>query len=102
MYFNCSKYRDVNVIIGGAEHKPPAVADMKIHPFIDGNGRTSGLIMNYQLMSNGFLPVSISKDNRFEYYNFLEEYAINDNLEPFVDLIAELEEKQLNIYNALI
>lgn len=39
-----------------------AVAHYKlvyIHPFIDGNGRTSRLLMNMILMKNGFPPVSI-------------------------------------------
>lgn len=75
---------------------------VRIHPFIDGNGRTSRLLMNYQLMYAGFLPVSIAKEDRLEYYNTLEAYATLGNLEPFADLIAELEEKQLDIYLGLI
>lgn len=71
---------------------------VKIHPFADGNGRTLRLIMNYQLMANGFLPISIAKENRFDYFNVLEAYAVNQDLNPFADMIASLEEKQLDRY----
>ena len=71
---------------------------VKIHPFIDGNGRTSRMLMNYQLMKNGYLPVSIAKENRLEYFDALEAYATNDNLMPFVEMIASLEEKRLDEY----
>ena len=122
-------YRNVEVRITGAKHKPPAPSEMyyqikeffsninsksdlnpidlaawthaefvKIHPFIDCNGRTSRLIMNYQLMRNEFLPVSINTEDRLEYFNLLEEYAVNGNLAPFVDFIAKLEEQQLDEY----
>lgn len=75
---------------------------VRIHPFIDGNGRTSRLLMNYQLLSYGFLPVSIDKETRLEYYNYLEEYAVNGNLQPFADLIADLEDKHLDEYLKLL
>lgn len=75
---------------------------VRIHPFIDGNGRTSRLLMNYQLMRNGFLPISIAKEDRLSYYNVLEDYAVNQNIEPFVEMIAELEEAQLEDYIRLI
>ena len=75
---------------------------VRIHPFIDGNGRTSRLLMNYQLMSAGFLPVSIAKENRLDYYNTLEAYAVHGELGQFADLVAELEEEQLDAYIRLI
>ncbi len=71
---------------------------VRIHPFIDGNGRTGRLLMNYQLLSQGFLPVSIAKENRIEYYDALEEYAVRGDLKPFADMIAILEEQQLDEY----
>lgn len=46
--------------------------------------------MNYQLMSNGFLPVSVNKEDRLEYFSYLEECAVNGNLAPFAGFIAEL------------
>lgn len=75
---------------------------VRIHPFIDGNGRTSRLLMNYQLMSDGFLPVSIAKENRLDYYNDLETYAVQGKIGQFADLVAELEEEQLDGYIKLI
>ena len=39
---------------------------VKIHPFIDGNGRTSRLIMNLDLMNHGYDPVIIKKENILE------------------------------------
>lgn len=75
---------------------------VRIHPFIDGNGRTARLIMNYQLMSHDFLPVSVSKEDRLEYYNALEVFAVSANLQPFADLVAALEEAQLDEYLKLI
>lgn len=122
-------YRNVEVRITGAAHKPPAPNEMyrqvknffadllsrsdlnaielaawthaefvKIHPFTDGNGRTSRMIMNYQLMLHGFLPISIAKENRLEYFETLEDYAVNGNLIPFAEMIADLEQQRLNEY----
>lgn len=122
-------YRNVEVRISGAKHKPPVPSEMyhqiknfyadmpykvkenaiefaawthaefvKIHPFVDGNGRTSRMIMNYQLLASGFLPVSIAKENRLEYFEALEAYAVEGDLNPFANMIAELEEQRLDEY----
>ena len=71
---------------------------VKIHPFVDGNGRTSRLIMNYQLMAGGYLPISIPKEERLTYFECLESYAINGDLDPFVKFISKLEELRLDLY----
>ena len=75
---------------------------VKIHPYPDGNGRTSRLIMNYQLMANGFAPISIAKENRLDYFNALEAYAVEEDISPFAEMLAELEEVQLDRYLAMI
>lgn len=56
------------------------------------------MIMNYQLMTSGFLPVSIAKENRLEYFEALDRYAADGDLKPFTNIIAELEEKRLDEY----
>ncbi len=71
---------------------------VKIHPFTDGNGRTSRLIMNYQLMAEGFPPVSISKEDRLEYFKALEAYAVEGDLQPFAELVAGLVDRQMERY----
>lgn len=75
---------------------------IKAHPFWYSNRYMAGLLMNYQLMSNEFFPISIAKENRFEYFNTLETYTVKNDLTPFADMIAALEEQQLDKYIGMI
>jgi len=71
---------------------------VKIHPFVDGNGRASRLLMNYQLAAAGYLPVSVPVERRLEYFDTLEAYACEGDLSPFAALVAGLEEARLDSY----
>lgn len=71
---------------------------VKIHPFQDGNGRTARLLMNYQLMLDGLFPTSVKKADRERYFSVLEEYAVAGNIVPFVQLLQENMEKELNLF----
>ncbi len=51
-------------------------------------------------MTKGFLPISIVKEDRLEYYNALDKYAAQGELKEFADMIAALEEKELDWYLA--
>ena len=46
---------------------------VQIHPFIDGNGRVSRLVMNLLLMRAGYPIAVITKDDRSRYYDALEQ-----------------------------
>lgn len=66
-----------------------------IHPFIDGNGRTSRLLMNLILMQAGYPPITIRKEQRSEYYHVLE-VANEGDVRPFIRFIAKCTEVTLD------
>ena len=60
-----------------------------IHPFIDGNGRTSRLLMNLELLKAGYPPCVITVENRLAYYEALDQWMAYGKAEPFIQLVAE-------------
>ena len=113
-------YRNVNINIFGATHQPPdhvkvydrmakffrnlgqfegtpleiatyAHASIaKIHPFVDANGRLAKLVLNYFLMKNDFLPISIPLELRETYIEKLEIFKTEKDLNPLKDFFKEL------------
>jgi len=71
-----------------------------IHPFIDGNGRTSRLVMNLILMQKGYLIANIKGDyeNRMQYYQSLEKAQTKKDKEDFLLFIAQIEKESLERY----
>ncbi|MFZ4106865.1 Fic family protein [Flavobacterium sp.] len=75
-----------------------------IHPFIDGNGRTSRLIMNLILLQNGYVIANIKGDyeTRMKYYQSLETAQTSGNKEDFVLLVAQIEKECMQRYLDII
>lgn len=123
-------YRDQQVFISGAKHRPPAPFLIKeqmeelinwyeqksnqlhpitrgamlhaifvgIHPFIDGNGRTSRLLLNLELMKEGYPPVIIKVVNRLNYYEALDKTHTEKDYDDFIQLVAKEAEESLDLY----
>lgn len=71
---------------------------VSIHPFVDGNGRTARLLMNFVLMQAGFPPAIIKKEERNRYLTALEAGQTKDNLSAYYELIYDAVDRSLDIY----
>ena len=128
---NAGKYRQHNVIISGAEHRPVTAIEVPskiqdfiiwyqtdamqmhpieraarvhvdfvgIHPFVDGNGRTSRLLMNLELMKSGFPPAVLKVEDRLAYYKALDLAHTTGDYEPFIKIVCSVVQKSFEPYS---
>lgn len=69
-----------------------------IHPFIDGNGRTGRLILNFELMKNNYVPINIKFKDRKKYYDAFKIWNEKEDYSLMVELISDYLIEELNKY----
>jgi len=92
-----ANYRNIHPVILAAEMHQRLVS---IHPFVDGNGRISRLLMNLILMQNGYVIANLKGEHtsRLKYYKALEKCQTENSKEDFLMLIAQTEKECLERY----
>lgn len=79
----------------------------RIHPFIDGNGRTGRLLLTYELILLGLLPIDVRYAERARYYAGFTSYDTKpvrstrpeSKTEGMAKLFAECELRSMEAWN---
>ena len=68
-----------------------------IHPWVDGNGRTARLLMNYIQFCYHLFPTKIFKEDREAYILSLRQCQNEETNQPFLSFMAEQLKKSLSL-----
>lgn len=75
---------------------------VEIHPFIDGNGRTGRLLLNFELMKSGYPPAIIRKEDRLAYYDALDKACTSNDYSDITQLVTDAIDRSQTTYLSLV
>lgn len=77
---------------------------VRIHPFINGNGRTSRLLMNLYLLRKGYVMVNLkgTDEGKRAYYAALEASHVDKQPGVFQEFVAKAELESLQRYLSIL
>jgi len=74
----------------------------KIHPFMDGNGRTGRMLLNYILIKNNYPPIVIRNKNREKYLKAMRKADNSDlfkvKIEDYFELVQFIASEMIESY----
>jgi len=71
---------------------------VEIHPFKDGNGRTARLLLNLELMREGYPVAIILREDRLEYFDALEKSCVERDYGDFTRMVARCVARSFDLY----
>ncbi|WP_431824703.1 Fic family protein [Burkholderia sp. F1] len=71
---------------------------LKIHPFVDGNGRTARLLLAFELMKDGYPPAIIRDEDRPAYHDALDRACAGGEFGDITRVVAEAVQRALHLY----
>jgi len=71
---------------------------VKIHPFVDGNGRTARLLLNLELLKGDYPAIVLPVQRRLEYYEAIDAAHIDGEMAPLIDLVTDFLREAFDHY----
>lgn len=91
-WYNANKKKLHPLILAAYFH----IAFEAIHPFVDGNGRTGRLLLNFILHKHKIPMIDVPNKIKLEYYKCLELAQVKNDLSKFITFLYNLLVKSEN------
>lgn len=75
---------------------------VKIHPFRDGNGRISRILLNYMLVKYGIPTITIKGSQKEQYFDAMGSAIVDENYDALIKLVKQRLNRRCDKYISII